>query len=54
MSILTNPFVFMHFDMPHTNANLQMMFHANRGRSTLRRMAFFMHHALITTQQYGT
>ena len=32
-SLLTNPFVYVHFNLSHTNASLQMQFFGNRHRS---------------------
>lgn len=41
--LFMNLFTFVHFNLPHTNAYLRMMFFNGRCPSTLWRMAFFMH-----------
>ena len=48
MFILMNPFIFVHFYLPLTNASLQMTSSRNRRRSTLWRTASFMHDHITT------
>lgn len=47
-SLLTNPFVCVHFDMPHKNASLRMAFSRNRCQRTLWRTASSMHDHIMT------
>ena len=43
MSLIMDPFRFMHFNLPHTNDSLRMTFSRNRPWSTLWRMVSSMH-----------
>ena len=42
------PIIFVHFDLPHTNASLRMMFSRNRCWSTLWRTTLSMHDHTMT------